>query len=142
VATAENEAQTWRYTTARPAPAWFQPDFDDSSWPQGPAGFGTEGTPGAHVRTLWNTADLWLRRTVTLPDSLPPSPMLRVHHDEDVEIYVNGILAATATSYTTDYEALPLTPAAKAALKPGQNLLAAHCHQTGGGQYLDLGLQW
>jgi hypothetical protein len=65
---------------------------------------------------------------------------LSVHHDEDVEVYLNGVLAASATGFTTQYEPLPLSAEGSAALKPGENLIAVHCHQTGGGQYIDVGL--
>ena len=62
-----------------------------------------------------------------------------MHHDEDAEIYINGVRAATATGYTSDYDPLPLNAAGRAALKPGPNLIAIHCHQTSGGQYIDAG---
>jgi hypothetical protein len=65
---------------------------------------------------------------------------LLVHHDEDVEIYINGVLAAKADGFTTAYDFLPLAPAARAALKPRDNILAVHCRQTGGGQYIDVGM--
>jgi len=53
---------------------------------------------------------------------------------------LNGVLALKTAGYITAYEALPLTPAGRAALKPGKNTLAVHCHQTTGGQYIDVGL--
>jgi len=138
--TAQEEPVTWRYTTRRPADGWFKPDFDAAAWKEGKSGFGTEGTPGAIVNTTWDTPNIWLRCDFTLPEGKWDNIGLNVHHDEDVEIYINGVQAATATGYTTAYEPLPLNGAAKATLKPGKNLLAVHCRQTGGGQYIDVGL--
>ena len=70
-----------------------------------------------------------------------PDLQLDCIHDEDVEIYVNGVLAARASGYTGDYETLPLSPAARATLKLGEtNTIAVHCHQTTGGQYVDVGI--
>ncbi len=66
---------------------------------------------------------------------------MRTIHDEDVEVYVNGVLAASAPGYTGEYVELPLPAAAYAALKPGAaNVIAVHCHQTTGGQIIDVGI--
>ncbi len=132
--------QSWRYTFEKPAADWFQPAYDASAWKTGPGGFGTEKTPGAVVRTVWNTPDIWLRREVELSDFHPESLLLLMHHDEDAEVYINGVLAAKATEFTKDYEDFSLEPAARAAIKQGKNIIAVHCKQTGGGQYIDLGL--
>lgn len=140
VPAAEREPVVWRYTFEKPPPDWFKPEFNDAEWKQGPAGFGTTGTPGALVRTVWDTPNLWIRREFTMPAGRFPNLQLWVHHDEDVEIYIDGALAATAAGYTSQYEELPLRPEVQAALKPGRHILAAHCHQTRGGQYLDMGL--
>ncbi|MFO0927114.1 MAG: DUF1793 domain-containing protein [Gemmataceae bacterium] len=140
VPAADRQRATWRYTTGKPATGWTKPGFDDSGWKSGPSGFGTANTPGAIIGTRWNTADIWLRREVELPATLPPNLHLWVHHDEDIEVYINGVLAARASGYVSEYEALPLLPASRAALKPGKNTIAVHCHQTQGGQYVDVGL--
>jgi hypothetical protein len=140
VPTAEQEPVPWRYTFERPAEGWFQPGFDAAGWKTGPAGFGTPGTPGAVVRTRWDSADIWLRRDFTLGNRPLRAPSLRLHHDEDAEVYLNGVLAASANGYTTAYQETTLSPAAARALRPGSNLMAIHCHQTTGGQYIDAGL--
>jgi hypothetical protein len=49
------------------------------------------------------------------------------------------VLAVKTSGWTTDYENFQLTPAGQAALKAGKNLIAVHCHQTDGGQYVDVG---
>lgn len=140
VPTSQAQGIPWRYTFEKPADDWFTAAFDDSSWLQGPAGFGTKATPGSTVRTVWNSDEIWIRRQFELPQVDPDELALLVHHDEDVEIYVNGVLAAKATGYTTDYEELYLTAEARRVLRPGKNVLAAHCRQTKGGQYIDVGI--
>jgi hypothetical protein len=130
----------WRYTTQKPADGWFKPGFDDLAWKQGAAGFGTQGTPGAVVRTEWNSPDIWLRREFTLSEGPWDTLELFLHHDEDAEVYLNGVLAAKVTGYTTDYEHLAINASARIALKPGSNNIAVHCRQTSGGQYIDVGL--
>jgi hypothetical protein len=136
---AEKE-QLWRYTFARPAEGWFKPDFNDSSWKSGPGGFGTVGTPGAVVRTVWNTDAIWLRREIILPDGPFTQLHLQLHHDDDVEVYLNGVLASKLAGYTTAYREAPISEEARKTLRPGANVLAVSCKQTGGGQYIDVGL--
>jgi len=140
VPTSQQTGQTWRYTFDKPVEGWEKPEFDDSSWKEGPGGFGEPSTPGSKVRTNWKTADIWLRRTADLPTGKLDGLALDVHHDEETEVYLNGVLAFQARGYITDYIASPLDETTIAALKPGKNVIAVHCHQTGGGQYIDVGL--
>ena len=137
---ADTHPALWSYTTTEPAGDWMNPNFDDSAWKHGESGFGTAGTPGAIVGTTWRTDDIWLRREVTLPALDHDHLQAWLHHDEGVEVYLNGVLAVKAGGFVTSYDVLPLLPAGQAALKPGKNLIAIHCHQTSGGQYVDFGL--
>jgi hypothetical protein len=123
----------------RPA-GWAREDFDDSSWPEAPGGFGTRGTPGAVVRTEWRSPDIWIRRAITLPEGDPKTLALSVHHDEGSEIYLNGVLAARFSGFVSDYDEVTISAEARAALHPGKNVLSVHCHQNGGGQYIDIGV--
>ncbi len=140
VPTSQRQGIDWRFTLQKPAADWTRPDFDDSAWKEGPGGFGSPGTPGAVVRTEWHTDDIWLRRQFDWPSNAATNPELLVHHDEDVEIYINGVLAGKASGYLTDYEEMSMLPEGRAALRPGKNIMAVHCHQTTGGQYIDVGI--
>jgi hypothetical protein len=62
-----------------------------------------------------------------------------LHHDEDVEIYINGVLALKTAGFVGSYDVFPLTKEGRAALQAGKNLIAIHCRQSTGGQYVDLG---
>lgn len=87
--TAEKAAVPWRIARQAPAEGWFRADFDDAARPVSPAGFGGPNTPGAINRTEWLTSDLWLRREFSLPENFAPTSTfaLRIHHDEDAEVY-------------------------------------------------------
>ncbi len=142
VPTARDAAAGWSYRFDDPRdPLWIEPDYDDSAWQRGPGGFGTRGTPGAEVRTVWDGAEIWLRRVIDVP-AIPDgsAPRLVVHHDEDAEIWVDGVLAARLAGYTTDYALVRPTAAAAAVLTPGRHVLAMRVRQTRGGQYADCGV--
>ncbi len=130
----------WRYTTDKPADNWFEPGFDISKWKEGVAGFGTAGTPGICLNTTWDTSDIWLKRSFNLKSENIPGIELQVFHDEDVEVYLNGVLALQLPGFITDYDEFPISKEALAALKPGENIIAVHCHQTVGGQGVDVGV--
>ncbi|MBI5849868.1 MAG: DUF4965 domain-containing protein [Planctomycetes bacterium] len=132
----------WRYTTNAPPGGWERADFDDAAWSRGEAGFGTTGTPGAHVRTEWNSGAIRLRRSFSLDDDKSADESLRLllHHDEDAEVWIDGVLAVRVAGYTRDYERFPISAAARAKLTRGEHVLAVHCKQTGGGQYVDAGI--
>jgi putative heme-binding domain-containing protein len=143
LATSEENPALWRYTLETPINGWFGAAFDDTAWRLSPAGFGTKDTPGTVVRTDWHTSDIWLRRFfdfVDKPETKGRSLALRLHHDEDAEIYLNGIEVARIARWTTGYIELPLGADGRRALRNGRNVLAIHCRQNSGGQYIDAGL--
>lgn len=127
----------WKFTVSEPGQGWSSPHFDDSKWKKGSGGFGDASTPGSRVGTEWLTEDIWLRRGITL-ESVPQTPALYMHHDEDAEVYINGRLVGQFEGYATQYKVVTLSSEAASAIKKGDNLLAVHCHQTGGGQFVDV----
>ena len=132
---------TWRYTTEKPADGWNMPGAkDDASWKSGKAGFGRVGKPADRVKTPWTTPDIWMRGSYVPPKGLDVGKLsLEVCHDEDFEVYINGVLAAKGSGHRNDYALFAINPSARKAIKAGRNLVAVHCHQTVGGQFIDVG---
>ncbi len=141
VATSQTHAQQWRMTLDKPTGNWESPTFDDAKWSSASGGFGTEQTPGAIVGTLWTTGDIWLRRTFTSKSvSKEKRVYLNLYHDEDVEVYIDGMLVLKSPGYISSYTLVPLPSEATALFTSGTHTLAVHCHQTTGGQFIDLGI--
>jgi hypothetical protein len=140
VPTSQSSPVSWRYRFESPAEGWNAPGFDASDWKEGPGGFGTQGTPGARVGTAWDSRSIWMRREFALSELPAGALELRLHHDEDAEVYLNGVLAARERGFTTAYELVPISEEAARTLKVGKNVMAIRCRQTTGGQYIDCGI--
>ncbi len=137
IPTSQRSGISWHYTTKQPTGKWQATDYDDSSWQEGLAGFGTQGTPGTVVRTEWNTSDIWIRRVFQIKGTVPERIALRIHHDEDAEVFLNGTCVFRRTGYTTEYDSEIIETNT---LQTGKNTIAVHCHQASGGQYIDVGI--
>jgi len=136
--------EKWRYTFTDPGAGWEKADFDDANWAQSSSGFGHD--PGSlpspqatHIRTDWNSSDIWLRKAFDIPEGVSQASLI-FSHDEDMEVFLNGVLVLSREGYITDYEEHTLPPADLKNLRPGKNILAVHCRQTIGGQFIDVGL--
>ena len=96
------------------------------------------------LRTEWRTRDIWLRREFLIPADAAPATAhsfaLRLHHDEDAVVYLNGVEAARLSRWTSGYIETPITAGAARTLRAGRNVMAIHCRQNTGGQYIDAGL--
>lgn len=129
----------WQYTTTDPGKGWQQPGFAARDWQEGVGGFGRAGTPGLRCQTPWLTPDIWLRGLFEVKSDLTGHELVsQTYYDEDVEVYLNGVLALQTQGYVTALVALPLRPEAQKALRPGLNTIAVHCHQTVGGQGVEV----
>lgn len=134
---AQEFVDSWLYVVRKPADGWEQSKFDDSAWKAGEGGFGEASTPGSRVGTNWTTPDIWLRKSFEVK-SIPENPALLIHHDEDAEVFLNGKQVAGLSGWSTEYKLVSIAPTDRAALLVGKNVLAVHCTQKTGGQFIDV----
>ena len=127
------------YTESKPGGDWTSVAFDDRSWKKAKAAFGTDGMP--NLTTPWLSKDIWIRRNFELTENFASVPVyLEYSHDDIFELYINGI-EVVATEYTWKNNVMvELSDEVKATLKPGKNIITAHCHNRTGGGYVDFGL--
>ena len=146
--TSKEAPHAWRYRFDSPGEGWSG-DYGRSldlpgpelGWQEGQAGFGSDGTPGAIVRTTWTSPDIWLVTDFQL-GALPEGEIvLNLHHDEEATVWVNGREVLSRGGFTTDYVRIRTGLSARDLLVKGTNRVAVHCHQTSGGQYIDLGIE-
>jgi hypothetical protein len=126
-----------QYTLETPKNGWMAVDFNDKDWKSGAAPFGDNRT---EAKTYWKSNDLWVRRTFELSNADYKNLYLKLHHDDNIEIYLNGNRIYQQEGWTGKHVYIPLKGVAGGKLKKGKNVLAIHVANTAGGQWLDVGL--
>lgn len=135
--TGEEQEVTWRYTVENPGTSWMAEDFDDTNWTQGKSPFG--GSSYEAAQTAWIEEDIWMRKQISLTD--PPSePVIKITHNDDYEIYVNGELLINEEGYMGEYKYIKFNEDKAPLFKKGKNLIAVHCKNKGGDQHIAMGL--
>ena len=139
---AKPSRRTWRYTTEKPADDWNKPDFDDATWQNGPGRLRQRGhARGQSPHPLEHRRHLAPPRVRTAASSGRRTGAAASITTRTPRSISTACSAVELSGYqTADYESLPLDAKAAAALQAGKNMLAVHCHQTSGGQYIDVGL--
>ncbi|MBC6999851.1 PVC-type heme-binding CxxCH protein [Cytophaga sp. FL35] len=138
VPSAEDRASKWLYTTSDPGGDWASEQFDTSSWKKGDAFFGGKAIEKA--KSLWDSNDIWLRKEFQLNEAIE-EPVLKIAHDDDYEVFINGEkLMAESGASGQAYKFIKLDEAKSKLFKKGKNVIALHCINTGGDQYIDMGI--
>ncbi len=144
---------TWKYRmtdTPLKRSDWKKVSFDDSSWQTGKAPFGNDirlkyDHDDQPFINNWKSTFIYLRRTVEFSELLTAKNLkhlrAKVFHDEDCEVYINGVLVGKWTGYVNQYEFKELdSKKLRKAIKIGKpNEIAVVVKQTVGGQFFDLG---
>ncbi|MCW3090948.1 MAG: glutaminase [Ferruginibacter sp.] len=125
------------YTETAPSNEWMNTAFDDSRWRKGIAPFGDNNTV---AKTQWLSKDIWVRRQFNIGDTDFDSLFLKLRHDDDVEVYLNGAELYKTKGWTGKFIYLPIRDAVKSKLIKGKNILAIHVANTAGGAWLDAGI--
>lgn len=141
IAPVSNEKE-WigKYTTEQPEEGWEMAAFNDSTWAQGSAAFGTEG--GSSVGTPWNTNRLWIRREVSFDPSLVKNRQLfvRYSYNDGMQLLINGKeLVRTGTKARNDVK-VQIPDSILETMEDGKALFAARCVNWGGTSFADFGL--
>lgn len=135
-------ARPWRFTTTPPPKEWTGTAFDAVGWSSALGAFGHKPGFEEDIETEWRTSDIWLRTDFDYAGTSFDRIFLAIHFDNATEVYLNGreIWRSERGAWNDEYEGIDVTEAAREALVKGKNVLAVHCHQDTGGQFIDLAL--
>ena len=131
--------EKWKYTTDFPEGAsWYDSAFVDSLWTEGFSGFGSADF-ASYVGTSWTTKDIWMRKHITVDKDFT-GYLVSYLHDDDMDMYVNGKLLLDLPGSIAEFKE-QIWAANQTAFIKGDNVIAVHCSNSGGGpQFMDVGI--
>jgi glutaminase A-like protein/uncharacterized protein DUF5127/uncharacterized protein DUF4964 len=136
-ATADEKTYLCKYTESAPPDGWMNRSYDDSKWKTTSAPFSDDKE---NAKTVWVSKNIWMRRTFIL-NNIPQGKLyLKLHHDDNIQVYLNGEKIYACDCWNGKPEYFAIDEAVKNKLQKGNNVLAIHCENTAGGAYLDAGL--
>ncbi|MFM7299402.1 MAG: DUF5127 domain-containing protein, partial [Planctomycetota bacterium] len=137
---ARSGAHEWSWTIHAPAEGWQGPEFDETGWTRGPGAFAAPAATLNSARTPWIERTLWLRRSFELASVPQDEVRLSLQLLGEVEVWINGVLAARVASGAGGTLLWKLTDDARAALAQGRNILAVRCARERDDAIFDAGL--
>ena len=138
---ADETAWSASVTSEKPGAGWQTVNFEANGWKDEQGAFGSQGYPDVRTRWTEEHSDIYVRRTVELNNADAEADLYLIYsHDDVFELYINGTKVVDTGETWKTGEVLHLDGKLKGLLKPGHNLIAAHCHNTTGGAYLDFGV--
>lgn len=137
IATSDEKPYEVAYTESEPANDWMANSFNDKSWKKSGAPF-TDNRSNAG--TLWRSKNLWVRREFTLDQTNFNNLFLKINHDDNAEVYLNGEKIYDYVGWLNKFQYFPIPEPAKRKLVKGKNILAIHVANTAGGAWLDAGI--
>jgi hypothetical protein len=134
LAASDEKSYSVKYTETEPTGDWTTAQYAAADWKAGTSPIGD-----AHGDKLkWKSKDIWIRRvfTITQTDDINKL-LLKASWDDNIEVSLNGEKIFTRVGVSKGYE---MTPIDKDKLKIGENIIAMHVVNTGGGSRADIGL--
>lgn len=99
-----------KYTETQPAAGWETAQFNADNWKAGVAPFGDNNSSD---KTFWKSKNIWVRRNFDLKELNFKKIYLKISHDDNVEVFLNGEKIYTKNGWDDKYEYIELNDAAK-----------------------------
>lgn len=133
----DDQSYQTKYVEQKPADNWMSATFNDAAWKSGEAPIGDN--PSIH-KTTWRSRDIWVRREFTLDKIDFENPFLKLQHDDNAEVYLNGEKIYSYVGWLNKMQHFPMDAKTRKLLKKGKNVFAIHVENTGGGAWVDVGI--